>query len=116
MMTLDKIRATYAPGITQEQLDDIRERQRIAKGPPFRMTIDYPQSPRTPELLAQAELDDLMGNVEAEEGTYITLQAQTREDAISEARMLWRDRDQDGAIGYAVWRNDWGCVDGYSVG
>jgi hypothetical protein len=116
MMTLDEIQV-YAPGITQRELDDMRARRRAGEGPPFRMTIEYPPPTLTPEeeaaALAQAQHDDEVGDFGAEEGTYVTLRAQTEDDAIAEAGMLWRDGDHDDALGYAVWRNDWGYAGGW---
>jgi hypothetical protein len=117
-MTLEEIQA-YAPGITQDQLDEYLEQRRIAKGPPFRMTMEYPPPVLTPEeeaeALAQAEYDDDMGNFGADDGTYTVLRAQTQEDAIAEAKARWGDRNDPNAIGYAVWRNDWGCVHSYYI-
>jgi hypothetical protein len=119
MLTIDEIRDQYCPGITEDQLARFREQSRIAKGPSFRMTMEYPTAELTEaeeaQALAQAEYDDDMGNAGVEEGTYITLGAQTAVDAIAEAERIWQGRDDGAAIGYAVWRNDWGCVRAFSV-
>jgi hypothetical protein len=61
------------------------------------MTIEYPSPTLTPEeeaaALVPAQHDDEVGDFGAEEGTYVTLRAQTEGDAIAEAGMLWRDGD-----------------------
>jgi hypothetical protein len=41
MLTIDKIRERYCPDLTEEELARFREQTRIAKGPPFRVTMEY---------------------------------------------------------------------------
>ena len=79
------------------------------------MTIQFPLPPLTKEeeaaALAQAEYDDIMGNIEPAPEDYTTLRAQNTEEAKREADERWRARRRDdGAIGYAIWRADWCCV------
>ena len=78
------------------------------------MTIEFPRPVLTqeegPAELAQAAHDDEMGIVGFDPEDYTTLRAQNVEDAKREAEERWRSRPKDSAIGYAVWRADWGCV------
>lgn len=87
------------------------------RGPPYRMTIEFSPPVLTKEEeaaeLAQAEYDDDMGNFAFDPECYTTLCAQNVENAKREAEARWRSRPPDDAIGYAIWRADWGCV--YSV-
>jgi hypothetical protein len=90
-------------------------RQRRAKGPPFRMTIEYPLPVLAPaeeaEALAQAEYDDDMGNFAWEPGTYIVLHAQNAEDAKAEAERIWHTEPHGAdAIGYVICSRDWSHV------
>ncbi len=75
------------------------------------MTIQFPLPPLTKKeeaaALAQAEYDDIMGNIEPAPEDYTTLLAQNTEDAKREAEERWRARPHDDdAIGYAVRRAD----------
>jgi hypothetical protein len=58
---------------------------RRLRGPPYRMTIEYPSPVLTEEeeaaALAQAEYDDITGNFEPDPEYYIILRAQNLEDA-----------------------------------
>jgi hypothetical protein len=92
---------------------------RKLRGPPYRMTIEYPPPLLTEEEeaaeLAQAEYDDDMG-IERDPETYTILRAQNAEDAKREAEERWRSRRPDDAIGYAIWRADWCHVHTMPVG
>jgi hypothetical protein len=77
--------------------------------PPYRFELRYPSD----------GLDDVdeYGPEEfrAPPGSYKVLRAQTTEEARREAALLWEARHPVDAIGYAVWRGDWGCVDSYRI-
>ena len=84
---------------------------RKLRGPPYRMTIEFPPPALTEAEeaaeLARAEYEDEMG-IEPDPETYTILRAQNVEDARREAEDRWRSRPRDdGAIGYAIWRADW---------
>src|SRR5579864_3672630 len=70
--------------ITEEQARRLEAIRRQAKGPPYRMTFDFPPPVLSDEEmakeLAQAEYDDEMG-VDPDPLTYTTLRAQTLEAA-----------------------------------
>ena len=84
---------------------------RRRRGPPYRMTIEYPLPVLTEKeeaaALAQAEYEDDMG-IERDPETYTILRAQNPEGAKRGAEERWRSRPHgDGAIGYAIWRANW---------
>jgi hypothetical protein len=87
---------------------------RKLRGPPYRMTIEFPRPVLTEEeeaaALAQAEYDDIMGNFGFDPEDYTTLRAQNAEDAKREAEERWRRRHPADAIGYDIWRADWSCM------
>lgn len=112
-LTAKQIYERYNVQISPQKLGAFRAAQRRAAGPPFRMSIEYPPPVLTPEeeaeALAQAEYDDDMGNFGMEPGTYTVLGALTLDNAKIEAERLWRTEPHDGAIGYAIWSQDWSC-------
>jgi hypothetical protein len=69
---------------------------RRLRGPPYRMTIEYPHPPLSKEeeaaALAQAKYDGVMGNVDPDPKDYITLHAHNIENAKQEAEERWRCR------------------------
>ena len=117
-MDIERIRKVYGVVISEEQAKRLEAIQRQAKGPPYRLTFDFPppvlSDEEMAEELAQAERDDDMG-VEPDPLTYTTLRAQTLEAARAEAEMRWRNRPHTEAIGYAIWCNEWSCVYSFSL-
>jgi hypothetical protein len=112
MTTAKEIHERYNVRISPQRLGAFRAAQRRAKGPPFRMAIEYPLPVLTPaeeaEALAQAEYDDEMGNFAWEPGTYIVLHAQNAEDAKAEAERIWHTEPRGAdAIGYVLCSRDW---------
>ena len=77
--------------------------------PPYRFELRYPS-----DDLDEGE-DDGPEELDAPPGSYKVLRAQTTEEARFEAARLWEARHPADAIGYAVWRGDWGCVDTYRI-
>jgi hypothetical protein len=112
-MTAKEIYDRYNVQISPQKLGALRAAQRRAKGPPYRMTIEFPRPVLTEEeeaaALAQAEHDDIMGNFGFNPEDYTTLRAQNAEDAKREAEERWRRRHPADAIGYDIWRADWSC-------
>jgi hypothetical protein len=113
MMTAKEVHERYKVDISEEQLAKFRAERRRAKGPPFRLMIEYPSPVLTPEEKVEAfaraqSLDELGIADEPDPASYTILRAQNAEDAKIEADRRWQTgRHDDGAIGYVVCADDW---------
>lgn len=77
--------------------------------PPYQFELRYPSDG------LDEEDDNGSEELGAPPGSYKVLRARTTEEARLEAARLWETHNPADAIGYAVWKGDWGCVDAYRV-